>query len=142
MAKITSPWHFFFNDLPLSAAKPFVDAIATTYYTGPMQLTSEAYRRAPMTALLCKHDKAMKPMRQEAMWSWLQAISDEEKEEEERYGHGDGDWAMVKEPRSQVEWIEACHTPWVSKADEVAAFLARTVGREDVSAWTGRAVVR
>ena len=32
---ITSPWHNLFNDLPLSAAKPYVDSLAPTYYLGP-----------------------------------------------------------------------------------------------------------
>lgn len=109
MTHMSSPWHFFFNDLPLSAAKPFVDAIGQTYYVGPMKLSSEKWRTAPVTALLCRKDNAVPPERAERMWK-------------------EGETA------EQVEWIDACHSPWVSRAEEVAGMLVKAVDQRPGSA--------
>lgn len=113
MTHMSSPWHFFFNDLPLSAAKPYVDACAPTYYVGPMSISSDNWRRANITTLLCTKDNALPLARLEEMWGWLEE-------------GGDG----------RLGRIHACHTPWVSKADEVADWLARCVG------FKGKGIVR
>jgi hypothetical protein len=163
---MSSPWHFFFNDLPLSAAKPFVDACGETYYVGPMHLISEKWRQAPITALLCKKDNAVPLKRQESMWKWLEDEDEGEENVDEdealasaadigvdgsvefegfeagtSNGQANGGGTM-KAKKNGLEYIDACHTPWVSRAQEVANFLMRVLGREDVTPWMTRVIVR
>lgn len=118
MIHMSSPWHYFFSDLPLSLAKPFVDACAETYYVGPMQIMSDNWREACVSALLCTKDHALPKDRQERMWEWLRVREAEKRRKEE----GEG------EEEDAVRWIDACHAPWVSKPEEVADFVARGVG--------------
>ena len=99
MCHMSSPWHAFFSDLPLSLAKPFVDAVSATYYVGPAHLTSERWRTAPVTAVLCRKDKILSLRRQEAMWK----------------------------PLCECEYIEACHTPYVTRPEEMAKLLEKMV---------------
>lgn len=100
MTHMASPWHYFFNDLPLSAAKPFVDTLGPTYYlgTGP-KISSDKWRKAPITALLCKRDNAVPGKKQEQIWKGMES-----------------------------EWIDAGHSPYVSRPEEVADILVRLVG--------------
>ncbi|KAK5173811.1 uncharacterized protein LTR77_002492 [Saxophila tyrrhenica] len=120
MTHMASPWHFFFSDLPLSAAKPYVDACAETYYVGPMHLTSERWKKARVSTLICAKDNAIPRSKQEGMWEWL--VKREEERDDARMAEEEEDeWGKM------VEWIDACHAPWVKKADDVAAFLARGI---------------
>lgn len=114
---ISSPWHYFFNDLPLSLAKPYVDACTQTYYVGPMSLASENWRKAKITAILCLKDNAIPVKRQEGMWAWLE--SDEEGLPRQK------DWP------GRLERIQACHSPWVSRAREVAGLIGKGWINED-----------
>ena len=100
MSHMASPWHYFFNDLPLSGAKPFVDALGATYYLGPEpKISKDDWRKAPVTALLCKRDNAVPAERQEQIWKGIES-----------------------------EWIDAGHSPYVSRPEEVADILLRLVG--------------
>lgn len=99
MSHIASPWHYFFNDLPLSAAKPYVDSLDATYYlgTGPV-ISSNQWRKAPITAVLCRKDNAIPAERQERLWKGM-----------------------------DTEWIDAGHSPFVSRPSEVGDILIRLV---------------
>ena len=101
MSHMDNPWHYFFNDLPLSAAKPFVDSIGATYYLGTSPVIStDKWRKAPLTAILCRKDNAVPPARQESIWKGMES-----------------------------EWIDACHSPYVSRPEEVAEILVRVAGK-------------
>lgn len=69
MNQMADPAHFFFNDLSPAAAEPWIDALDDTYYLrrGPV-ISSEDWRKAPVTALLCKRDNAVPPDRQKMVW--------------------------------------------------------------------------
>ena len=100
MSQMSSPWHHFFNDLPLSTAKPFVDALSPSYYLKPGPcISSDRWRKGPVTALLCRRDNAVPAERQDKIWRGIQR-----------------------------EWIEAGHSPFVSRPEEVAGVLERLVG--------------
>jgi hypothetical protein len=140
---MSSPWHYFFNDLPLSLAKPYVDACEQTYYVGPMSLHSENWRKARITAIVCTKDNAMPLKRQEGMWGWLE----EEEELEGGDTDGDGFWdgygdgslyaaqrsgPKGGEQRRVLERIQACHSPWVSRAKELAGLIGKGWIKDDI----------
>lgn len=100
---MSSPWYYFFNDLPLSAAKPYVDALKETHYlgTGPV-ISTDKWRKAPITAVLCRKDNIIPAERQEKIWKGM-----------------------------EIEWIDAGHSPYVSRPGEVAEILVRLVREEE-----------
>ena len=98
MNRMATPEHFFFNDLPASEAQQWVRALEPAYYMGrePV-ISSEEWRKAvSVTALLCKRDNAVPPERQGMVWQGM-----------------------------ETEWIDAAHTPFVSRPEEVAGIVVR-----------------
>lgn len=101
MSHMAYPAHNFFNDLSAAEAQKWVDALDQVYYLGrDVVVSSEDWRKAPVTALLCKQDNAVPPDRQEMVWQGM-----------------------------EQEWIDAAHTCYVSKPEEVAEVLVRLAGR-------------
>ena len=98
MVHMASPQTQFFNDLSPSEAEPWVEALDATYYLGQqVKISSEEWRRrAPVAAVLCRRDYAVPLEQQEEMWRGVER-----------------------------EWIDAGHTPYVSRPGEVAEILAR-----------------
>ncbi len=66
--------------------------------SGPMVTSDDWRTAAPITALLCRQDNANAPAMQELMWQG-----------------------------TEIEWIDAPHTSYLTHTDEVAQILARLV---------------
>ena len=73
--------------------------MGATYYLGPGPVIStDKWRKAPIAALLCRKDNAIPAERQEKIWKGM-----------------------------ETEWIDAGHSPYVSRPTEVAEILVRLV---------------
>ena len=66
LASVTDPASFFFNDMDAIAAKPFVDAVEPILNLyPPLELSSELYKKLPMTYIHCQDDNTTSPKLQE-----------------------------------------------------------------------------
>lgn len=104
MNVMTNARDVFFNDIPDDAeAQSWVAKLAPAYYLGkdPV-LSSEEWKKSPITVMLTRQDNAIPPARQEMVWQGF-----------------------------EQDWVDGSHTPYVSQpgivADVIVAAIAKKV---------------
>ena len=103
----TNPHRVFYNDLPLSAAQPYIDQLTPTCVLAFTQdCPAECYNAAiPSTYLTCSNDNTLPPIAQEKMVKNI----------------GEG---------CKVEKCDAGHSPWASQPELVVGLVRRVAGEE------------
>ena len=105
----------FFSDMEQDEAQPFIDALVYHTPYGQPELSSEKWQHVPLDYLVCEKDHAILVEAQRGM---IEAARKEGGE-------------------IKVEELDASHSPFLSRADEMVAAIRRAAGE---SVWTREGV--
>ncbi|KAK4554819.1 hypothetical protein LTR86_007967 [Recurvomyces mirabilis] len=96
---MADPEHVFYNDLPPAESKRWADKLVPAYYQDATPvITSEDWRKAPITVVATKHDITIPPARQEMVWQGF-----------------------------ELKWVDAGHVPFISQPDAVADIIIKAL---------------